>query len=385
MPRLIVTDSEGEVTEHEIGAGATSMGRSSKCNVVLLDAQASRIHAIVEYDGRTLTLHDQESHNGTWLNGERVEEAELVDGDMMRIGETSVKLVVEEAPASGSARQERGKVGRKPAKKWSAGKKPADAKPPREKPVFREPPTEVVPALMGHEDEDKAETEEGAAEIPAERKRPTKRSRRESARSTVDRPAPRKRGKRSAHASKKRGGPSTDGEAAPARDDAADVREGAGTTRRSRQVLGGMRLNRQQQNMVKIVSAAVSFVCLIGIVWLIANMGGDSGRQGRRIVTDERAEPERLAEEARALAQQANAAENSNDTAEAYRLLCDAKDKMERANQLWAALVKKHPGKGFEYLEKKGQMFATQAKGIREQHFRVGMQLDKLRREGKLR
>ena len=379
MSKLIVTDSEGEVTEHAIGMGPMSLGRSSKCNVVLLDGQASRIHAIIEYDGQTLVLHDQESHNGTWLNGERVEEAELADGDMVRIGETSVKLVVEEAPASGPARRKKGKARRKPAKKWSARKKPAGAKPPREKPAFREPPTEIVPALMVDGGD-----EEGAAEAPAEKAPSRKRSRRESAGSTVERPAPGRRGKRSARASKKRGGPMTDSEVAPTGDDASDAPKGTASTRRSRQVLGGARLNKQQQNIVKIVSAAVTFICLIGIVWLLAGRGGGDGKQGRRRHTDERAVPDALAEEARALAQQADAAENSDDTAEAYRLLCEAKEKMERSNELWQALTQKYQGKGYAHLQKRAQMIATQSKGIREQHFRVGMQMDKLRREGKL-
>ncbi len=174
----------------------------------------------------------------------------------------------------------------------------------------------------------------------------------------------------------------TDGESAPTGDDAPDLPEGKAGTRRSRQVLGGARLNKQQQNVVKIASAAVCFISIIGIVWLLAGRGKGDGRGRRTTYTDERAEPEALAEKARALARKADAAENSNDTAEAYRLLCEAKDKMERANKLMQALSQKYPGKGYKHLQTKAQMFATQSKGIREQHFRIEMQM---RRDGRLR
>ena len=54
----------------------------------LHQTRVSRRHASVELgeDGRSWQLQDLESRNGTYLNGERVERAQLRDGDVIRIG-----------------------------------------------------------------------------------------------------------------------------------------------------------------------------------------------------------------------------------------------------------------------------------------------------------
>ena len=45
-----------------------------------------RKHAIFTQDGDRWTLEDQGSLNGTFVNRERVETAELTDGDELQIG-----------------------------------------------------------------------------------------------------------------------------------------------------------------------------------------------------------------------------------------------------------------------------------------------------------
>ena len=54
----------------------------------LHQTRVSRRHASVEpgEDGRSWLLRDLQSRNGTFLNGERVEQAQLRDGDVIRIG-----------------------------------------------------------------------------------------------------------------------------------------------------------------------------------------------------------------------------------------------------------------------------------------------------------
>ena len=63
-------------------------GTATEASIGLLDAEVSRNHAIVEREGsRTWWVKDLGSHNGTWVNGERVvDRAGLVHGDVLRVG-----------------------------------------------------------------------------------------------------------------------------------------------------------------------------------------------------------------------------------------------------------------------------------------------------------
>jgi pSer/pThr/pTyr-binding forkhead associated (FHA) protein len=64
----------------------TLIGRSPDCVVFLDDVTVSRRHALLaERDGRWF-VEDQGSLNGTFVNRDRVESAELSDGDELQIG-----------------------------------------------------------------------------------------------------------------------------------------------------------------------------------------------------------------------------------------------------------------------------------------------------------
>jgi len=64
----------------------TLIGRSPDCVVFLDDVTVSRRHALLaERDGRWF-VEDQGSLNGTFVNRNRVESAELSDGDELQIG-----------------------------------------------------------------------------------------------------------------------------------------------------------------------------------------------------------------------------------------------------------------------------------------------------------
>src|SRR4051812_44534212 len=56
--------------------------------LVLRQSQVSRQHASIETSDSGYRVRDLQSRNGTFLNGRRVEAAELHDGDLVRIGST---------------------------------------------------------------------------------------------------------------------------------------------------------------------------------------------------------------------------------------------------------------------------------------------------------
>jgi hypothetical protein len=73
--------------------GGLSIGRSRDADVQIEDRYASGIHArIFNREGRTY-VEDMSSTNGTLLNDAELKgEAELVDGDIVRIGDTEFRF-----------------------------------------------------------------------------------------------------------------------------------------------------------------------------------------------------------------------------------------------------------------------------------------------------
>ena len=66
--------------------GWTRVGRSLSAHVRFDDPTVSRRHALLYREGHTARILDDRSLNGVFRNGERVELAELEDGDEIDIG-----------------------------------------------------------------------------------------------------------------------------------------------------------------------------------------------------------------------------------------------------------------------------------------------------------
>lgn len=61
----------------------TEVGRALECDISVLEPSLSRKHAELEVDGNKLIIRDLGSVNGTYVNGEKVDEAELKEGDVL--------------------------------------------------------------------------------------------------------------------------------------------------------------------------------------------------------------------------------------------------------------------------------------------------------------
>src|SRR5437899_11683234 len=77
------------------------MGRAPSKDVAVPDVMVSRGHAVIEYRGSQYFLRDCNSSNGSLVNGDRVSERNLRDGDLVAIG-TARLLFREEAEDSGA-------------------------------------------------------------------------------------------------------------------------------------------------------------------------------------------------------------------------------------------------------------------------------------------
>ncbi|MDX6546725.1 MAG: hypothetical protein QOG33_275 [Gaiellales bacterium] len=68
----------------------TVIGRSSEADVRLEDANASRRHAELRRIGDGYSLVDLGSTNGTEVNGQRIQETALMNGDVISVGTTKI-------------------------------------------------------------------------------------------------------------------------------------------------------------------------------------------------------------------------------------------------------------------------------------------------------
>ena len=95
MPKFVVQDGHGELSEHIIPEGVTRIGRSSDCGLVLTSRGVSRQHARASRAGTQVTIEDLGSHNGTFLNSHPLSEPAAVKHlDVIQVGDTV--LVYEE-------------------------------------------------------------------------------------------------------------------------------------------------------------------------------------------------------------------------------------------------------------------------------------------------
>ncbi|MCA9600511.1 MAG: DUF4388 domain-containing protein [Myxococcales bacterium] len=83
--------------------GEIVIGRSSELDMVLVEDMVSRRHAKITAANGIVTIRDLGSTNGTFVNGEKVKEATLHEGDRILVGTSIIKVVAAEVSASAEA------------------------------------------------------------------------------------------------------------------------------------------------------------------------------------------------------------------------------------------------------------------------------------------
>ncbi|MBJ7330883.1 MAG: FHA domain-containing protein [Solirubrobacteraceae bacterium] len=87
---LQVSDGPDERLLPLDGGDVLHIGRSLTCDVVLEHTSVSRRQATLRRRPDGFVLHDDRSTNGTFVNGERVTDAEIRDGDVLTFGGVAV-------------------------------------------------------------------------------------------------------------------------------------------------------------------------------------------------------------------------------------------------------------------------------------------------------
>jgi hypothetical protein len=86
----LVSESDGGRSVNYQLSALTYIGRAEDNQIRILDPGISRRHVLITSTPDGYTIRDLKSQNGTYLNGERINETTLVDGDRITLGDVTL-------------------------------------------------------------------------------------------------------------------------------------------------------------------------------------------------------------------------------------------------------------------------------------------------------
>jgi pSer/pThr/pTyr-binding forkhead associated (FHA) protein len=91
--RYLTVEDGGDRRLIPLSLGIISIGRGFSVNVRLDDESVSRRHALLAVRAHGARILDDRSANGTHVNGRRISEADLSDGDVIVLGRVVLSYV----------------------------------------------------------------------------------------------------------------------------------------------------------------------------------------------------------------------------------------------------------------------------------------------------
>jgi pSer/pThr/pTyr-binding forkhead associated (FHA) protein len=96
---LIMFRADGERRSFSVTRDITVIGRREDCDLRIPLLDVSRKHCRFIKENDTLRIEDLGSSNGTYLNGQRVQEAEVNPGDTVQLGPVVFIVQIDGVPA----------------------------------------------------------------------------------------------------------------------------------------------------------------------------------------------------------------------------------------------------------------------------------------------
>lgn len=93
MGKLVITDSQGVISECMLDKERITLGRSDQNDITIPDRAVSGKHAVIVTILEDSFLEDVGSTNGTHVNGEPVTRHTLAHGDIITIGRNTIRYV----------------------------------------------------------------------------------------------------------------------------------------------------------------------------------------------------------------------------------------------------------------------------------------------------
>ncbi|MBL8221399.1 MAG: FHA domain-containing protein, partial [Bryobacterales bacterium] len=93
LPRVKVRSGLQEGQTLQLRFPSTSLGRAAECDLRFEDDGISRVHCTIYLDRSRAVVRDNDSTNGTLVNGQAVAETDLRDGDVISIGDVDLEFL----------------------------------------------------------------------------------------------------------------------------------------------------------------------------------------------------------------------------------------------------------------------------------------------------
>ena len=88
--QAVLSVDDGSHRTYQLQRGSNIIGRGQDASFRLPDTSVSRRHVDIYFDGQVAVMHDLGSTNGTSVNGSTVQTWQLADGDVIRVGHSTV-------------------------------------------------------------------------------------------------------------------------------------------------------------------------------------------------------------------------------------------------------------------------------------------------------
>lgn len=95
---LVLVQPDGGQREVPLKRSRLLIGRKVGCELRIASPSVSREHCELRVEGDTVRLRDLGSSNGTLVNGQRVQEAELGAGDVLSVGSSTFVMRIDGEP-----------------------------------------------------------------------------------------------------------------------------------------------------------------------------------------------------------------------------------------------------------------------------------------------
>src|SRR5438132_241267 len=96
---MVMFRADGQRRSFSITRDMTVVGRREDCDLRIPLSDVSRKHCRMIVNGEAIKVEDLGSSNGTYVNGERIQQGELTPGDTVQIGPVVFVLQVDGFPA----------------------------------------------------------------------------------------------------------------------------------------------------------------------------------------------------------------------------------------------------------------------------------------------
>ena len=104
MAKLVLLSAGMTGRTHELKAEKTTIGRVEDNMFQIAEPSVSSHHCEIQLKGNDVIVHDLNSTNGTFVNGDKVTDSPLKPGQILRLGQIEMRLETE-APPPASAKK----------------------------------------------------------------------------------------------------------------------------------------------------------------------------------------------------------------------------------------------------------------------------------------